>query len=525
MSQLTELISQVRGDVRGMWRHRWAGVGVAWCVAAVGAAGISLMNDRFEASARVFVDTQTVLKPLMAGLAFQPDVDQQVRMLARTLISRPTVKQLMRNPSLGLEPANPGAFDRGVDRLKDKIKFEFGGTSNLYSITYRDTDQPRAKRLVEALLNVFVEGGSNVKQRDSAEASRFIDEQIKSYEEKLAEAENRLKDFKLKNLDVTGGTTNQDYYARVSTLVDQVAKLRLDLSAAEQSRDALRKELATEDPQLPVEAVAAPVQAAAPSETEQRLSAQRRQLDELLRRYTDNHPDVQAVQRSIAALESQRLLEQRALAASAQADAKPRGGAAPTNPVYQKLRVSLAEAEANVASLRSQLSVQQGRLDQARAMAGRVPQTEAELAQLNRDYDVLRRNYEQLVARREAASLGVKIDQSSSMADFRVVEPPRVSPLPVAPGRRLLALGLVPLALLAGLLASFGLARAAGTIDDEKSLKAVTGRPVLGTVTMVVNASMQSLRRKQLFHFSGATAGLLLAAGAWMFWLVQVTRV
>lgn len=524
MSQITELLLQVQADLRGMWRHRWAGIGAAWALVLAGAVAISLMKDRFEASARVFVDTQTVLKPLMAGLAFQPDVDLQVRMLARTLIARPTVEQLMRNPAIGLEPSNPGAFDREVDLLKEKIKFEFSGTSNLYSISYRDTQPARARRLVEALLNVFVEGGSNVKQRDSAEASRFIDEQIRSYEEKLADAENRLKDFKLKHLDVTGGTSNQDYYARVSALVDQVAKLRLDLSAAEQSRDALRRELSAEDPQLPVEAAPTPAAPAVPSETEQRLAAHRRQLDELLRRYTDNHPDVQAVQRSITALESQRQLEARASAASA-AESRPRGGAAPTNPVYQKLRVSLAEAEAQVASLRSQLSVQQGRLDQARAMAGRVPQTEAELAQLNRDYDVLRRNYEQLVARREAASLGVKIDQTSSMADFRVVEPPRVAPLPVAPSRRLLAMALLPLALALGLVVSFVVHRALGTVDDEKALKAVGGRPVLGTVSMVVNPAVQALRRRQVWQFGGASAGLLAAAAGWLFWLVQVTRV
>lgn len=523
MSQISDLIVQVRADLRGMWRHRWAGVAAAWAVAALGAVGISLTKDRFEASAKVFVDTQTVLKPLMAGLAFQPDVDQQVRMLARTLIARPTVEQIMRNPAIGLELSNPGAFERELDLLKEKIKFEFSGTSNLYSISYRDSDPPRAKRLVEALLNVFVEGGSNVKQRDSSEASRFIDEQIKSYEEKLALGENRLKEFKLKNMDVTGGG-NQDYYARVSALVDHVGKLRLDLGAAEHSREALRRELATEDPQLPQEAPPVAAAPAQPTETEQRISAQRRQLDELLRRYTDSHPDVQAVQRSLVSLESHRQLEINAAAASAAAT-KVRGGAAPTNPVYQKLRVSLAEAEANVASLRSQLAVQQGRLDQARAMAGKVPQTEAELAQLNRDYDVLRRNYEQLVARREAASLGVKIDQTSSMADFRVVEPPRVAPLPVAPSRRMLALALLPLAAVLGVLVTFGLARAGGTVDDEKTLQAIAGRPVLGTVSMVVTAPLKALRQRQLVHFGLASFGLAACGAGWLFWLVQVTRV
>ena len=144
---------------------------------------------------------------------------------------------------------------------------------------------------------------------------------------------------------------------------------------------------------------------AGPPELDTRIAAQKRQLDELLRKYTDEHPDVVAARNTIRQLEAQK-------AAERSARTEGHAGAAATSPVYQQLRVQLAQAEANVASLGSQLAAQQQRLEELHATASKVPQAEAELAQLNRDYDVIRHNYELLVSRREAASLGVKMDPS-----------------------------------------------------------------------------------------------------------------
>ncbi|HET8869457.1 MAG TPA: XrtA system polysaccharide chain length determinant, partial [Aquabacterium sp.] len=412
-----------------MQQRRWLGVAVAWVVALLGAAAVVVMRDRYEASARVFVDTQTVLKPLMTGLAFQPDIDQQVSMLAKTLISRPNVERLILSPRVGLQGLSDRDREKVIDRYTKEIKVVASGNANLFAITYRDINPQRAQHVVEELVSLFVTSGIVDKQRDSEQARQFLDDQIKVYEAKLTESENRVKDFKLRNFGLTG-TADKDFFARMSNTTEELNRLRVELQAAEQSRDALRRELANEDPTIPVEAMG-PGMGVQPTETETRLDAQRRVLDDLMRRYTDEHPDVVAVKRNIAQLEQQR---------KAEADAKSRasGGKlrpAPTSPVFQRIRVALAEAEAKVASLRGQVAAQQSQLAESRSMASRMPQVEAELAQLNRDYDVVRKNYEQLVTRRESASLGEKIDQTTKVAEFRVVEPPRVSPKPAQPSR------------------------------------------------------------------------------------------
>jgi polysaccharide chain length determinant protein (PEP-CTERM system associated) len=473
---------------------------------------IPLVPERYEASAKIYVDTQTVLKPLMAGLAFQPDIDQQVRMLAKTWISRPNLERLLATPGLGFPDSGPEQREKDITRLMQQINVVSAGSGNLYAISYRDGEAERARRLVERTVELFVASGSSDKTRDSREASRFIDSQIKVYEAKLTEAENRLKDYKVRNAGVTG-FSNQDYFARMSTLSDAVNKLTIDLHAAEQSRDAYRRELSNEEPLLPESATPQyPVQ---PTELDVRLESQRKQLDDLLRRYTEEHPDVISTRRVIAQLEQQKRRE-----ADARTKAAPGGSrsVAATSPVFQRIRVSLAEAEAQVASLRSQLAAQQRQLEQVRSVTGRAPQVEADLAQLNRDYDIIRKNYEQLVARRESASLGLKLDESSQLADFRVVEPPRVSPSPVFPSHlQLAALGVL-ITLASGLAAVVVAQALRPTLDDAAGLAKLTGRTVLGTVSVVRTPQALGLLRADRRKFVLGALLLMVFQVLWVLW-------
>lgn len=498
-----------------MQQRRWLGVAVAWVVALLGAAAVVVMRDRYEASARVFVDTQTVLKPLMTGLAFQPDIDQQVNMLAKTLISRPNVERLISSPRVGLQGLSDRDREKVIDRYTKEIKVLASGNANLFAITYRDINPQRAQHVVEELVSLFVTSGIVDKQRDSEQARQFLDDQIKVYEAKLTESENRVKDFKLRNFGLTG-TADKDFFARMSNTTDELSRLRVELQAAEQSRDALRRELANEDPTIPVEAMG-PGMGIQPSETETRLDGQKRLLDDLMRRYTDEHPDVVAVKRNIAQLEQQRKAEAEAKLRASGGKLRP----APTSPVFQRIRVALAEAEAKVASLRGQVSAQQSHLAESRSMASRMPEVEAELAQLNRDYEVVRKNYEQLVTRRESASLGEKIDQTTKVAEFRVVEPPRVSPKPAQPSRIVVALLAIVAAIGAGAGSTLLLSQLMGTVNDTRQLKEISGRPVLGSVSMVIGPAMREVvdRGNRLFMINVAVFFLVNIA-----WLVVVAR-
>ena len=92
---MDELWGQIATTVRGMWIYRRTAMALAWLVAVAGVAVVLMMPDYYQASARVFVGTQSILRPLMVGIAVQPNIEQQVGMLSRTLLSRPTIERLI----------------------------------------------------------------------------------------------------------------------------------------------------------------------------------------------------------------------------------------------------------------------------------------------------------------------------------------------------------------------------------------------------------------------------------------------
>ncbi len=501
---MDDLVSRTKTLARGMWQHRWIGLWSAWAVGVVAAAVVLRMPDKYEASARIYVDTQSVLKPLMSGLTVQPNVDQQIGILSRTLISRPNVEKLIRMADLDLNVKEKADQEALVDSLMKTLEIRSTGRDNLYTLSFRDRQPEQAKRVVQALTSIFVESSLGDKRKDSDSAKKFIDDQIKVYEKKLEEAENRLKDFKLRNIALSTGD-GKDYFGRLSETTTQVNQARLELREAENSRDALKRQIAGEEPVLLPDSAEGGSGVSVP-EIDGRIDAQKRNLDGLLQRYTEMHPDVVGARRVIKELEEQKRQE---IAARRKAAAANPAASVNANPVYQQLKVSLAEAEANVASLRTRVAEYDARFARLRESMRLMPELEAELAQLNRDYDVNKKNYESLVARRESATMSGEMEAASGVADFRLIDPPRVSPQPVAPDRLLLLTACLVLALGAGVFASFATGQLRPTFFDARALREVTGLPLLGTVSLLVSDEARQAERKGHLRFAGGLAGLV----------------
>ena len=513
---LGNLIPLLLEVLRGMWQGRWLGLAAAWLTAVGGTAFVFSKPDRYEATARVYVDTQSLLKPLLHGLTVQLNVDQEVAILSRTLISRPNLEKLVRMSDLDLKVTNTQEREKLLDALSRTVYIKSAAGQNLYTIGFTDPNPSQATRVVQSVLSIFVESGLAPKAQDTGQAQRFIEEQIKQYEQRLTEAENRLKEFKLQNLDL-GAAEGGDFFGNITAVGQQLREARSLLGEAEKSRDALKQQITDADERPPslVGSLADHAPAVTTPELDTRLAAFNKNLDELLMRYTENHPDVLNSRRVIKEIEAQREEERKRLAEEQEkrrrADASP---SSPGNPVYPQLKLAMAESEAQVARLRTRVREQEQRLAQLRATARSVPEREAQLAQLNRDYAIQKQNYEALVARRESALMSGEMQAATGVANFRIIDPPQVSSTPVAPNRKMLILAALLASVLAGLAASYLFSVVHPTFHDGGGLKRVTQRPMLGTVSLIRTAEVLGRARRHALAFFSGIGALAAAYGA-----------
>lgn len=516
---MDEIIRQATTILRGMWTHRWLGLLMAWLVAAIGVAVVLRIPDRYEAAARIYVDTQSILKPLMSGLAIEPNLDQQIMILSRTLISRPNVEKLIRMADLDLNIKTKQGQDELVDGLMKTLTIKSTSRDNLYTLAYNDPEPEKAKRVVQSLASIFVESSLGDKRKDTDSAKKFIDDQIQVYQKKLEEAENRLKEFKLKNISIQT-TEGKDYFGRVSEVSALLERSKLELREAENSRDALKRQIVGEEPVLLPDSQESTVGISLP-EIDGRIDTMKRNLDGLLQRFTDQHPDVVGTRRMIKELEEQKRAE---IAVRKKAAPSSPTSLVNNNPVYQQLKISLGENEATVASLRVRVAEYQSRYSQLKDSMKMIPQIEAEYTQLNRDYDINKKNYESLVSRRESATMSGEMDASSAGVDFRLIDPPRVSPKPVSPNRLLLLPLTLVLALAAGLFAPFALSQIRPIFFDARALREVSGLPLLGTVSKRLEDADKFKKKKDFRRFIAAFVSLLgtYAAGIALLFILTI---
>lgn len=496
MNEIEKTASQWLGVAHGMWGRRWYGLLTAWVVAIVGVLAVFILPQRYEASARIFVDTQSVLKPLMKGLTVQPDAEQQVVMLSRMLVSRSNVGRLVDMAQLTSGEESSEEREDLIDSVSRAVDVRSAGRDNVYTLAYRHRDPQTAQRVVESLVNIFLESNRSLSRKESEAAKAFIDSQIPQYRTKLEESEQRLKEFRLRHVDVP--TANSaDLSSRVSDLSAELTKVRLELREAENAQAAAKAALQRESQQ---ETVSTP-------EVDGRIDGERRRLDALMQRYGDAHPDVQASRELLASLEQRRRAEVAALRSG-----KSGAGSSATvtkTVASQELTKVLATWEVQLATLRARASEYQSRYDQALAHMKAFPQLEAEWAQLNRDFGVHKKNYEDLLSRRESALMSVNVDTASGIAEMRLIDPPRVLPRPVTPSRQVLLPLVLCAALAAGLAAAFIASQLQPLCHRAADLREHFDVPLLGVVSLVETSELTTRLRPALGRFALASGGLV----------------
>ncbi len=516
-SSLFADLAGLQDQLRGLWRFRWTALIVAWSVALLAWAGVFLIPNKYQAQATIFVNAGTTLSHATKGISLGDDITAQIQQVSAMLLGDPQLRKVANETNLMTGALTAEQQQAVVDKMRKNISLTANmnqedrkSGATLFVLSYTDTSRERAIRVVDHLLNDFVEGSLIGRSRGSEQAERFLTQQIANYGQRLSTTEQELAQFKKRNIGLVPGEQG-DAFSQLQADNSSLRQLKANLYVAERKRDELARELHTGQQFTTggAPSAAGRTLGGAALDTEQQIAVDQQKLDQMLLKYTDQYPDVIALKQTIQELKARQKQE---MAAAQKGDVGAASALGLTaNPVFQQLEVKYNVERVDIAAIQQQIADLQQQIGELKAKIGTAPQVQAEYARLTRNYQVTKEQYDALLTRLDSTRLGQQA-AATGLVDFKVINPPSAKYTPVSPKRRLLIVGVLFLALGAGLGVAYLLHLMSPVFVSTRQLGAVTGLPVLGSVSLAWADKHRLEGRRSNVRYVFLTAGLLVVA-------------
>lgn len=486
---MNEVFEELRAAAHSAWARRWLVLGVAWGVCLLGWLAVAMVPNSYESRARIYVELDDVLSDQLKIASGGKDEIQRVK---KTLAGAVNLEKVVRATDLGKDIASQREMERAVATLAENVKVE-SVEDNLFTITAKvgkrslsDAENARlAQNVVQKLIDIFREENIAGNRGDVAETVVFLDQQLDERKAELEAAEVKLSAFEAQHPELIGGSTAIS--GRLSATRSELRGVEADLAAAQSALAAINGQLAGTARTL----------SGGGSDGSALGQAQAQLAGLQSRGLTDSHPDVVALKRQIALLQ------------------RSGGGAAAgtPNPAYTSLISIKAEREANVSALMARKAALQADISGGMADQASEPAVAAEANRISRDYEVLKKKYDELLQNREEMRLRGQVESERSSFKFDVVDPPSTPRQPASPNRPLLLFGVLLAGLAAGVGTAFARTQLKSTFATAGALERALDLPVLGTISETLNERAKALRaqRMKLFYAgTGALGGLFV---------------
>lgn len=502
---MQEIIEQVIDYLKGIWLKRRYIIISTWLICPLAWVFISQMNNVYESEARVYADTQSILRPLLKGLTVETNPDYQVSLMVKTLLSRPNLERITRMTDLDIQVNTPEQYEDLIDNLKNDIDIKKSGRENIFTIKYAHKDPEMAKNVVQSAVTVFIENTLGENRSESDTAEKFLEAQIKDLENRLLADEAKLTEFKQKYSDVLPNQYG-GYYDKLNVAKEQLKSIELVLSETEsQLKNALtqlgQNQTESKKPNSIVDSNSVT------TSYDERIDELESMLDGLLLKYTDRHPDVIEVKNRL-----EHLVKQRDKEIAEYVEARDGAGTMQLsqNPVIQSLQIQINQLENQVASIKVRRDNYAENVKELENKIHILPEIEAELTGLNRGYEITKSQYEELLTRKETAQLAKQADETTSKINFRVIDPPRAPTHPSGPPRILFLIGSTILAIGVGVGLSLVFSQINPVVTSRNQVTRETGIPVFGVVSATENLGLQRWHKKKTLIFIASNTILFL---------------
>lgn len=485
------IYTEIRIALYAIWRMRWLALAIAWGFCLIGWVMVMRVPAAYESSARI----QVQVKSLFADGA-ESDMQKNVDRVRQSLTSTETLKRVVRTVSNGERPLTSfeslsliGALRSGISiTAQGEDLLEIKTRISLKSISEQQTAFI-ARNVTAKLIEIFIQENVIGSKANNAETLNFLDQELARRAKELADVDRRRAQIAQDTLGSLPGSGTLEQ--RMDSARNEMMSLESGLMQARSSLAAMNGQIAATPAQIPAGTVGGI------DTIDQRISQLEGQLSEAVSRgWTEKHPDVIAIRAQLRQLRAE----------------KARGGTrdvpmAP-NPVYVSLKSMQAEREGNVAALQAR----RDQLERAVTLIAQrqiaAPSAQIDQARLDRDYDVLREQYNKLLTQREGAKLRSDATGKTDGVQFRVIDQPSLPKQPAAPNRTMLLTAVLIAGAVVGAGVAFAKSQLANVYTTTQQLAKASGLPVLGSISEVITSETRAIRRKQMMWFSSAAAGL-----------------
>lgn len=424
-----------------------------------------VLPRKYQASSTVFIE-KNVISDLVKGITVTPSMEDTINVLTYAITSRTLMTKVVDNLDLNLSKSEKET-ENLIKMLQSNTKVKVKD-KNLFIISFTDKNPRVARDFVNTLVRLYIEENMSSKRGESYDATKFLSEQIETFNTKLEKAEDEVNAYKREK----GGIISIDegkLFEEINTAQQKLYDLELRRRQLEGMRQVTRR---ANDP------------------LESRLNALQKRLDELRVEYTDSYPDVVKVKGDIETVKEQM---------------KARGGAE-SQPLEPQ---ELARIESEVAAIKVTEKGLQRYINTNRSLLQSIPSAKAGLDKLELEKKNQKNIYDQLFARHGQSEVSKQMEVQDKSTTFRIVDPALLPVKPSSPDRlKIMLLGMV-----AGVAGSFGLLFLLDQFDTSvKELGFVKGlgAPVLAIIPRMQDPVLEARKRRRSRRLFALAAVCLL---------------
>ena len=516
MEDFEEQQPQEKPDGQKYWnllrRRRWYLIAPFFLTWVTVYAVSWLMPSVYRSGTLILVEESSLSKT-MVGTPDNTDLQDRLDSITQQVLSRTRLLRIIDHLNLYPKKRARMSPDDLVEKMRKDIQIELvrsPGKSDLTAFNiYFSADNPYvAQQVTTELTNILISENLEVSQQNSENTTRFLESQLEAARRNLAAQEEKVRLFKDQHLGELPIQTQTNLQI-MNTLQTQLQGEQDALGRAKQQNAYLQSMASQYQGLKSMVRPAGSTTAVGLPALDQELDRLRAQLTDLRSRYTEQHPDVRKLKDQIASTEKARAQ----LAAEMKAKAADPKNNDSSDYSDKDLPIMQAESElkANEIEIANrQRSIVQltAKINDYQARLNRAPVREQELADLTRDYDQSRKDYESLLAKKNQSELATNLNKSEEGEHFRMIDPPSLPTKPYSPKRFEFSLGGLFGGLAVGLLLVFASDFLDDRVYDEKQFKDMIPAEILAEIPALPTPAEEHSRQRRGWMEWAAAAGL-----------------